>query len=226
VVLKVSKFIAKDLVYKQNPDSTYILNSEGELVRENINDITDAFLDILNTIYKNLTAIHHINHGRIKCNTQLLNQALTRYSRDIFGEMRLDAKIKHFKKTGILTEKQIANLSRYFDYGFKTDSRKPYIHRQLSNLLYWLSVLKPFAIYTDDKNIVLPHGVAFEFHNEYISYMLALALLKTFNRTLTVHKKKEFFYDFLYDLHYRNLSRSSIEFFLYAFIKVVKPPTQ
>ena len=220
MVLNISGFLARDLVYKQNPESSYIIE-DGELVRENINDVVDTFLEILEHIYTNIVTLNKVNPGRIECNEYLLNQALTRYSRDIFGELRLDAKIKNLKKTGNITERQQSSLSEYSDYGFKIDSRNPYIHRQLSNFLYWLSVLKPFAIYPEDISIVKPLGVAFEFHNEYISYLLALALLKTLDRTLIIHKQRQLFYDFLYDLHYRNLARSSLEFFLYAFIKKI-----
>ena len=217
MVLNLSGFIAKDFVFKQNSDGSYLF-SNGEFIRENINDVVDTILEILSQIYSNIMTFNNLNLGRIECNDYLLNQALTRYSRDLFGEMRLDAKIQDLRKTGSISEKQQNSISKYYDYGFKIDSRAPYIHRQLSILLYWLSVLKPFAIYPDN-SVVRPMVVAFEFHNEYISYLLALSLLKTFDRTLTLHKQKELFYDFLYDLHYRNLSRSSLEYFLFAYIK-------
>lgn len=214
----ISCFLTKDFVYKQNPDNSYIVNN-GELVRENMNDVVDAILEILSKIYSNIINLNKVSPGKVECNTYLLNKVLTRHSRDIFGELRLDARLDYLKRVGAITENQKNCLSQYSDYGFKTESRSPYIHRQLANLLYWLSVLKPFAVYTDDISVISPLGVAFEFHNEYISYLLALALLRPFDRTLTIHHKMDLFYDFLYDLHHRNLSRSSLEFFLHAFIK-------
>jgi hypothetical protein len=168
----------------------------------------------LKQIYTNIVVDSKINPGRIECNEYLLVQALARYSRDIFGELRLSGKIEHLQTLGVLTETQKNQLARFSDYGLKIDSCSPYIHRQLAALLYWLSVLKPFAIYPDKSNTVKTLGVAFEFHNEYISYLLCLSFLKVFNYSLDLHKTRDNFYDFLYDLHFRNLSRSSLEFFL------------
>ena len=156
------------------------------------------------------------------CNDFLLGHALARYSRDIFGERRLDAKLGDLIKTGRITQAQKDIIAEYSDYGFKTNSQRPYIHRQISNLVYWLSVLKPFAIYPENNSVIKPLGVAFEFHNEYICYLLVLAILRNYNRKIIIHKSKNFFYDFLYDLHFRNLSRSSLEFFLYKCITEIK----
>lgn len=220
MALNFSTLAARDFVYKQNPDGTYIIK-DGDLERENINDIIDTILDTLRTIYINLVTLNGVNPGRLECNDLLLHQALTRYSRDIFGERRLEARLNYLIKTGTLTSGQRDILAEYADYGFKTNSRSPYIHRWLANLLYWLSTLKPFAVYPEDNSAVRPLGVAFEFHNEYISYLFALAFLKVFNQTLTIHEERELFYDFLYDLHYRNLTRSSLEFFLNAYVKPV-----
>jgi hypothetical protein len=217
VILNLSDFIVKDFVYKQSPDGSYALK-DGELIRENINDVIDTILEMLEKIYNNLITLNNLNLGRTECDVYLLNQALTRYSRDLFGELRLDGKIQELRKKGTITEKQQNSLAKYYDYGFKIDSRAPYIHRQLSIFLYWLSLLKPFAVYPDGP-IAKPLAVAFKFHNEYISYLLALALLKTFDRTIRIHRQKDLFYDFLYDLHYRNLSRSSLEYFLFAYVE-------
>jgi hypothetical protein len=133
--------------------------------------------------------------------------------------MRLAGKIKHLQTLGVLTETQKNQLAQFSDYGLKIDSCSPYIHRQLATLLYWLSVLKPFAIYPDGSGIEKKLGIAFEFHNEYISYLLSLSFLKVFNHSLDLHKSRDGFYDFLYDLHFRNISRSSLEFFLGEHIK-------
>jgi hypothetical protein len=82
-------------------------------------------------------------------------------------------------------------------------------------------VLKPFAIYPDRNNPIRELGVAFEFHNEYVSYLLCLSSLKVFNYYLDIHKSRDSFYDFLYDLHFRSLSRSSLEFFLGEHMKEI-----
>jgi hypothetical protein len=214
VSLRLTDFILHDFFYRQNPDRSYIFNSDGDFLQVDRNAVVDIILSILENIYRNIVIANKINPGRMECNVYLLDKVLTRYSRDIFGELRLQAKIENLRKTGRITKLQADQLSRFSDYGLKTDSCKPYIHRQLSILLYWLSVLKPFAIYADENGTEKQLGVAFEFHNEYISYLLCLSFLKVLNRSLDIHKIKDNFYDFLYDLHFRKLSRSSLEFFL------------
>jgi hypothetical protein len=175
-------FVFKDLVYKQQPDDSYIFDENGEFEKVDRNQVVDAILDLLKKIYAGIVTRNQVNPGEIRCNAYLLDKALTRYSRDIFGELRLDAKVKNLKRLGRITERQEKQLAVYSDYGLKTDSRSPYLHRRLANLFYWLSVLKPFSIYTDGKSgIEAALGVAFEFHNEYVSYLLMLSILKLFN---------------------------------------------
>jgi hypothetical protein len=223
VPLKLADFILKDLVYKQQPDESYVFDSNGGFEKVDRNQVVDSISDLLKTIYAGIIKRNRANPGEIHCNFYLLDKALTRYSRDIFGELRLDAKIKNLKRLGRITEKQEEQLTVYSDYGLKTDSRSPYLHRRLANLFYWLSVLKPFSIYTDGKSgAEVSLGVAFEFHNEYISYLFMLAVLKLLNCTLTLHKTKDLFYDFLYDLHFRSLSRSSMELFLDLYITEIE----
>jgi hypothetical protein len=214
MILNLTDFALKDFIYKQHPDNSYIFDESGNFIREDRNAIVDTVLFVLKKIYTGIVAANKINPGKIECNVYLLDQALTRYSRDVFGELRLSAKIDYLHRMGRITQNQADQLSRFSDYGLKTDTCNPYIHRQLSILIYWLSVLKPFAIYPDGSGIEKQLGVAFEFHNEYISYLFCLVIMKTFNICLNIHKNKDNFYDFLYDLHFRGLSRSSLEFFL------------
>ncbi|GMO52311.1 MAG: hypothetical protein Pg6C_17840 [Treponemataceae bacterium] len=203
-----------DFVYMQNPDGTYILDKNGKLQFRDRNAVVDVVLDLLKKIYTGIVRRHNADPGVIMCNDYVLDQALIRYSRDIFGELRLSAKIGYLAKAGVITNGQRENLSEFGEYGLKTDSCAPYLHRRIANLLYWLSVLKPFAVYADDVSAVEKLGVAFTFHNEYISYLLVLSVLKAYNLMLSIHKNNAFFKDFLYDLHFRKLSRSSLEFFL------------
>jgi hypothetical protein len=214
MILHLTDIVLKDFVYKQNQEYSYRFNGDGSFQKEDRNTIIDIILSILKKVYTNIVTLNKINPGKIECNVYLLDQALTRYSRDVFGELRLSSKIEYLKTLGVLTETQEKQLAQFSDYGLKVDSCSPYIHRQLAALLYWLSTLKPFALYPDESSIVKKLGVAFEFHNEYISYLLCLSFLKAFNYSLDMHKSRDGFYDFLYDLHFRSLSRSSLEFFL------------
>jgi hypothetical protein len=223
MILQLVDFIMKDFVYKQNPDGSYAFNND-EFQLEDRNAIVDAILETLQKIYSGIVTQNKVDPGRIECNVFLLDQALTRYSRDVFGESRLNARIERLATLGTLTEKQRDQLSMFSDYGLKVDSCKPYIHRQAADILYWLSMLKPFNVFPEEKGVKNSLGVAFEFHNEYISYILVLCMLAVFRLTLDIHKSKDAFYDFLYDLHFRNLSRSSLEFFLYSNVKTIQIP--
>jgi hypothetical protein len=221
--LNFTDFVTKDFVYKQNPDHSYSLDN-GKLQLVDRNAIVDAILEMLKNIYTGIVQNNNINPGEIMCNDYVLDQVLIRYSRDIFGEMRLHSKVEYLANIGRITPDQKTNLEEYSDYGFKTNSREPYLHRRVANLFYWLSVLKPFSIYPKDiASVMKTLGVAFTFHNEYISYLLILSVLKAFDVTLNIHKNKVYFSDFLYDLHFRNLSRSALEFFLHSNIKSIHP---
>ena len=50
--------------------------------------------------------------------------------------------------------------------------------------------------------------------NEYFAYFLICLALHTQTVNLSIHENKEVFKEFLNQLHFRNLSRSSLEFFL------------
>jgi hypothetical protein len=208
----------RDFVYKQNPDSSYVLDN-GYFEQEDRNSIVDTIFDILKKIYTGIVTSHNVNPTSIDCNIHLLHQALTRYSRDIFGESRLKARVDSLLHLGRITQEQYSQLCTFNDYGLKVDSCEPYVYRQVANLLYWLSLLKPFSISIDDPDAIKALGVAYDFHNEYISYCFVLAMLKTLNLKLDIHTNAASFSDFLYDLHFRTLSRSSLEFFLDAHVK-------
>ena len=217
--LNISDFIMQDFVYKQNPDNSYCFTSDGALELADRNAIVDTILDVVDRIFE---GIYKGEPGDRVCNDYVLDQVLTRYSRDVFGELRLSSKIGYLGKIGRLTEQQQNNLSEFSTYGLKIDSCSPYIYRQVATLLYWFSTLKPFAVYPDDiKSVLKSVRVAFTYHNEFMSYLLILSILKVFNLTLNIHRNRDIFTDFLYDLHFRKLSRSSLEFFLYNCIKKI-----
>jgi hypothetical protein len=189
-----------------------------DFLLRNKNDAIDAILSILKQVYSNIITQKKISLHDPDCNIVLLDQALYKYSRDIYGEKRLEARINHSVQ---LTTAPKSNLLKFSDYGFKIDSTSPYIHREIAVLLYWFSVLKPFSIEPTSQSIKAL-GFAGKFHNEFISYVLAQSALQLFDLRLTVHDDLLHFNEFLYDLHYRNLSRSSLEFFLSAYIREIK----
>jgi hypothetical protein len=89
-------------------------------------------------------------------------------------------------------------------------------------MLYWLCILKPFSVQPKDVAAIEKMGAIYKFHNEFISYTLLTVFLKAYNQRITIIEDKDLFHYFLYDLHTRNLSRSSLEFFMHGFIEPIK----
>lgn len=218
-MIKFSGAFLQDYVYMQEPNGDYRFDPKtGDIALRNKKEFIKAIFDVLKGIYSNIIKINNVKLYDIDCDIVLLDQALDKYSRDVYGESRLTARIENLKQLPDATKKQLLQCA---DYGIKIDSISPYIHRRIAVLLYWLSTLKPFSIKAsnitpEQKKKLEP---ALEFHNEYMSYLLVMAALRIYNCQLSIHKSPELFHDFLYDLHYRKLSRSSLEFFLYAHIE-------
>ena len=217
--LSFSSHILFDYVYRQNFDGSYIFDPKtDDFQLRNKNEAIEAIFEVLEQIYINIITQNKVKIFKPDCNIVLLDQALYKYSRDIYGEKRLQARINQSKQ---LTETPKNNLLKFYDYGFKIDSTSPYIHREIAVLLYWLSVLKPFSIEPIKESLKIL-GLAGKFHNEYMSYILVQSALQLFNLKLSVHKNMVIFSEFLYELHYRKLSRSSLEFFLFKYIQKLK----
>lgn len=214
-----SDILLQDYLYQQHPDYTYIFDSNtNDFKLRDRNMCIDSIFDILNGICKKI--ITHYKLGlNTNCDAVRLDQVLYKYSRDVFGVTRLNARVNNLKSH--LTEKDRKNLLQCFDYGMKIDSASPYVHRRIAVLFYWLSALKPFSVVLpvnaiskiEDK---LKHMV--DFHNEYISYIFVESALQPLTLKLNIHDNKDLFYYFLYDLHYRKLSRSSLEAFIYPYL--------
>ena len=77
------------------------------------------------------------------------------------------------------------------------------------------SILKPFKVtiktaISESVNTYL----YLEHHNEFITYILVMMILDCVNMIINVHEDLPLFGQFLYDVHYRKLSRSALELFL------------
>jgi hypothetical protein len=209
---QITDLAKMDYMYKQHPDGTYDIENCKFKPRD-LDIIADDFLEIISDFYKKILPDNkkRLRVTRINCDTFKLIQALTRNSRDVFGELRLSAKIDQVKN--LISKDYYNELRSFKDYGLKIDSCAPLLHRRVANLLYWLSVLKPFSI--EAENSCIPAlGDMYTFSNEFISYALVMSLVKAFDKKLDIHSKAHNFHDFLYDLHFRNISRSSLEFML------------
>lgn len=217
---KFADIFFQDYVYQQEPDGSYRFDStKSDFALRNKNECIDTIFNVLGQIYSNIITNYKLRLTKINCDIMALDQALEKYSRDVYGELRLKARVNHLHGISSAAKK---NLLKYSDYGIKIDSTAPYIHRKASVLFYWLSILKPFSI--DLPKDITPAtkkqlGPALEFHNEYISYILIMAALHPFGMEIRIHDKFELFKDFLYELHFRCLSRSSLEFFLHTYIE-------
>jgi hypothetical protein len=145
-----------------------------------------------------------------------LLSVLTRYSRDVYGFRRIKAKILNMGAS--LNREQQDQLEKIIadgaDFGFKVPSDSPYIERQTAVLLYWFSVLKPFHLDFISKANPPPESYIQAYFNEYFAYFLICLGLHTQSVNLLIHNDKDMFKEFLNQLHFRNLSRSSLEFFL------------
>ena len=75
MILHLANFVLKDFIYKQNPDGSYILDPDGNLTPENMNDIIDTINYTLKEVYSGIVKKIKIDPGKIMCNDYLLEQA-------------------------------------------------------------------------------------------------------------------------------------------------------
>ena len=206
----------QDVVYEHNNNLTYVFEA-GQLKRRDRVETVTKIAAMADLVYKILLAG---NTSLERCKPVIDYSALlsvfTRYSRDIYGFRRIKAKINNIGT--ILTQSHREQLEQIIsegaDFGFKVPSGNPYIERQAAVLLYWFSVLKPFHISFKQGQQSPPEPFIQSYFNEYFSYFLICLALHTQSVNLNIHEDKEVFMEFLNQLHFRNLSRSSLEFFL------------
>jgi hypothetical protein len=222
--INVASCLLRDFMYQQDEKTRYIFKDD-KFVLVDRDEVADSILKNIDAIFKQyLGADEQLFIERLY-DPFALNQALCRYSRDIFGEKRLYARISHFSKKYKIQESDISELINFEDYGLKVDSCSPYIHRRISCILYWFSVFKPFRVtiksaISENENTY----IYLEYHNEFTTYILVMMVLACLNWTIDIHEDLSLFQQFLYDLHYRKLSRSALEFFLNHHIYPQKQP--
>jgi len=206
----------QDVVYEHDNQINYIFEAGNFKRRDRI------------AVLKRVKAIADLVYGYMVANNASLTQCqpvidypallgvFARYSRDIYGFRRIKAKIRNIGATlDIKQQEQLEDIiSEGADFGFKIPSGNPYIERQAAVLLYWFSVLKPFHLEFKEGHKNPPELYIQAYFNEYFSYFLICLALHTQTVNLVIHEKKETFKEFLNQLHFRNLSRSSLEFFL------------
>ena len=150
-----------------------------------------------------------------------LANVLFRYSRDVFGQKRLEFQIDSLSHNDVTRGELLKKNLSFF--GCRTSSSEPYFYRKIGYLFYWFSLIKPFHLDLTKVDITkIPDCMKFYF-NEYTTYALIKKVVDYYKESgkkfsLTIHNDKFQLQYFLYDLHYRDLSRSSLEFFLKQYI--------
>lgn len=154
-----------------------------------------------------------------------LADVLIRYSRDIFGQKRLEFQIENILSNDTTRRESIKK--NLFQFGCRTSSSEPYFYRKIGYLFYWFSLIKPFHLDYTKVDITKIGNIKKLYFNEFTTYALLANVVNLYQENnqkyeITIHNDKLFFRHFLYDLHYRDLSRSSLEFFLQQFIIPIK----
>jgi hypothetical protein len=209
----------QDAVYEHDSSFQYNIH-KGKFRRRNKSNGAKKVAKFVDIIYGNWIS-NDKSFSRLspQIDYAALMTVLDRYSRDIYGCRRIKAKIQDIEthldssQRGIIDDlEQIINDSA--DFGLKVPSGSPYIEKQASVLLYWFSVLKPFHYDYKDGVVAPPPDYILSYFNEFVAYHIICLALYTQSIFLTIHKNNELFKEFLNQLHFRNLSRSSLEFFL------------
>jgi hypothetical protein len=206
----------QDAVYEHDTSIQYVFES-GHFKRRDRVAVVNQIKAIAELVYENL-ASRDITFTRCQplIDYPTLLGVFTRYSRDIYGFRRISAKIRNLGSILDTTQqKQLEQIiAEGADFGFKVPSGNPYIERQAAVLLYWFSVLKPFHLGFNESPHPPPESYIQAYFNEYFSYFLICLALHTQSVNLVIHENRDLFVEFLNQLHFRNLSRSSLEFFL------------
>jgi hypothetical protein len=217
----------QDAIFEHDAGFIYTFQ-KGQFKRRNKTDVIKKIADMAKVVYTEMTTG---NASFDRCepviNYPALLGVVSRYSRDIYGFRRIKAKLENLERvvgTTANLKEEIENIiSESGDFGFLIPSVSPYIHRQAAVLLYWFSVLKPFHLKFEKGTGPVPEGRVIAYFNEYFSYALINIALHAQSVEMVLHEHDIYFMDeFLNQLHFRNLSRSSLEFFLPSWIHRIK----
>jgi hypothetical protein len=202
-------------------NNEYILE-HGWFVKANINEKNDLICRAVFTGFKAYDKTNEIlGTDCIFIDREGLNEVMLRYSRDIFGQQRLETQIESLTSDDLERRELIKNDLAQF--GCRTSSSDPFFYRKIGYLFYWFSLIKPFRLDLSKVDIIkLDYNLKFYF-NEFTAYALLKGVIDRYIEDgikfkITIHEDPLLFRHFLYDLHFRDLSRSSLEFFLQKFI--------
>ena len=212
--INLARCLLKDFMYQQDSSMHYLFEDDKFILVDR-DEVADSILKAIDTVYEKFLGSDILSSIETTYDPYALNQAMCRYSRDVFGEKRLHARVVLFTEKYKIEDEDALELIRYEDYGLKIDSISPYIHRRLASLFYWFSILKPFRVILKSSIPETDNTYAFlEYHNEFTTYILVMMVLELLDASIGIHELHSQFRQFMYDLHFRKLSRSSLEFFL------------
>jgi hypothetical protein len=115
--------LLRDFVYEQDQNGDYSV-SYGKLKKNDKDNSANIIWKAIDDFYAKLleSSPDRSLCDAISFDPIAFNQAMSRYSRDIFGESRLKAKLDSFKSVGHLTTPEYDEACAFSDYGFKVDS--------------------------------------------------------------------------------------------------------
>jgi len=226
----LAKLLLTDVFYRKDDKDEYILNENNEFIENEINEIITHITTVLVGTYSQFAhRMPFLYNCRLHIDPIALKQALSKYTRDVFGQQRLSALLKKIPKYEFI-------FNKMEKFGLKVNSFDPYIHRRVGCFFYWIFMLKPFHIEVIG-DITIPNDAQYIVTrvNEMCAYILVKMMLGgckvECNKSDCPHKTKKtavpdcrlsinldndkyLFQDFLYAGHFRELSRSSLELFL------------
>jgi len=213
-----------DYAYCQK-NGEYILDQTGWFEKGKMNETLKYIQhQVINVYQKRDKSKKILAPGCVFVDMVGLSDVLFRYSRDVFGQKRLETQFDNLANDEDRKKTLKKNMS---NFGCRTSSSEPFFYRRIGYLFYWFSLIKPFHLDITKVDITrIANEMKFYF-NEYTTYALLRAVVNCHIENnqkykITIHDDKVQFRYFLYDLHYRDLSRSSLEFFLKQYIVPVK----
>jgi len=218
----------QDALFEHDDKVNYVFDSSGNFKRRSLSECVQSIAHMVDSLYKVFTMENSFfDMYNPIIDYPALGSALSRYSRDIYGFRRIKAKLLDLGDKMSPCQKEMLEqiVLSSADFGFKIPSDNPYIDRHVAVLLYWFSVLKPFHLTINkekyDKNRKPIESYKRAYFNEYTSYFLMCIGVRPLSISINIHKEEALFENMLNQLHFRNLSRSSLEFFMASYKTIV-----
>ena len=207
-------------------DITWLTNDVLFNETYKIDILIKNFADVAYAVAEDLK----INKSYVYVNKWGVFAALQRYSRDIFGFNRLKCCLESNGVNGSSLDKIMREVKHeYKGIGLRIVSEDPYMHKRIAFFIYYFSIIKPFSINynqgligdLDEKKV--KHIIHFNAIVLLSCVQLILLSFKSENETGYEFIDKKYIYDqdFIHDLTYRSLNRSSLEAAMRHMIRMI-----